>query len=165
SLCTATLTKGTGSCKSSNAPVGTDTIVGNYSGNSGNPGHAASSGTTTLVVNAKSSSGTWTLTLSDPTQGWSFTKVLNYKGAGSSAEWILEAPTVNGQVATLANYGSTTFDLGTIDGSESPQLTASDAGEMLNPSNAVISIPSLPNPEEDGFAVAYGSVAPAAPSS
>ena len=47
SLCTATLSSGTGSCSASNAPVGTDTVTGTYSGDST---HAASSGTATLIV-------------------------------------------------------------------------------------------------------------------
>ncbi len=46
-LCTATLSSGTGSCSAANAPVGTDTVTGTYSGDST---HSGSAGTTTLSV-------------------------------------------------------------------------------------------------------------------
>ncbi len=48
-LCTATLSSGTGSCAASNAPSGTDTVTGAYSGDAS---FAPSSGTATLVVEA-----------------------------------------------------------------------------------------------------------------
>ena len=47
--CTATLSGGSGSCSASNAPVGTDSVVGSYTGDST---HAASAGTATLTVTA-----------------------------------------------------------------------------------------------------------------
>jgi len=171
-LCTATLSLGTGSCMVSNAPVGTDKVKGAYSGDST---HAKSSGDTKLIVNkGVSGSPTWTLTLSDQTQGWTFTKTLSYDGPGASAEWILEAPTVGQGVATLADYGSTSFRAGTIDADANPDLTGNQAcsgsactttaGEMMNNDNGVvISIPSAPDGSNDGFAVAFGSVPPATP--
>jgi hypothetical protein len=48
-LCKATLVSGSGSCTASNAPVGTDTITGNYSGDST---YSASSSSTGLTVSA-----------------------------------------------------------------------------------------------------------------
>ena len=51
-LCTtAALVNGSGSCTATNAPVGTDTVTANYSGNST---YAPSSGSVTLVVAAES---------------------------------------------------------------------------------------------------------------
>lgn len=46
-LCTAVLSGGDAACGATNAPVGTDTVTGTYSGGGG---YAASSGTTTLTV-------------------------------------------------------------------------------------------------------------------
>ena len=46
----------------------------------------------------------WTITLQDTTQHWTFTTTQAYAGTGTSAEWIEEAPEVNGQIAPLANY-------------------------------------------------------------
>ncbi len=48
-LCTATLASGSGSCTASNAPEGTDTVAGHYSGDST---YSASSSSTSLTVNA-----------------------------------------------------------------------------------------------------------------
>ncbi|MHB1962118.1 MAG: Ig-like domain repeat protein, partial [Acidimicrobiales bacterium] len=48
-LCTAALSGGTGSCTSTKAPVGNDTITGTYSGDAT---HSGSSGTATLEVTA-----------------------------------------------------------------------------------------------------------------
>ena len=53
SLCTASLSNGSGSCTSSAAPVGTDTVSGTYPGD---PAFAASTGSTTLVVNSPAAS-------------------------------------------------------------------------------------------------------------
>lgn len=103
----------------------------------------------------------WTITLTDTTNGESFTTQQAYKGPGSSAEWIEEAPTVGGRVATLANYGSTEFDPGTVNGTN-PALVASDGGVMVQ-HRAQVSTPSSPDGDTDGFAVRYGSAAPSAP--
>ena len=79
---------------------------------------------------------------------------------------MLEAPEVNGRVATLAQYGPTTFDLSTVDGTP-PGLVTGNSGEMVQGSR-VVSTPSAPDtgaPAGDGFSIAYGSSAPAAPTS
>lgn len=157
SLCTATLSGGAGSCTATNAPVGSDSITGTYSGDSS---HAGSSGSARLTVTIPAS--TWALTLSDTTQGWIFTETLSYSGPGASAEWILEAPTVGNRVATLANYGTTEFQLAAIDGgSGNAELTASEGGDMVS-GNTIVSIPSAPA-GGDAFNIAYGSTAPASP--
>jgi hypothetical protein len=99
-----------------------------------------------------------------------FTTTQMYSGAGTSAEWIMEAPQVNGRVATLAHYGSSIFDQGTAD-AVSPGLAAGTGGELVQGSffrSQVVSVPSGPDtgaPAGDGFAVAYGSVVPPAPNS
>ncbi len=121
------------------------------------------------------SSQQWSITLTDNGQTShgaqpSFTTTQSYSGPGTSAEWILEAPEVNGRQATLAQYGSTTFDLSTVNG-VSPNLRAGTDGELVQGSfrrSQVVSIPSGPDtgtPPGDGFAVAYGSTAPPPPSS
>jgi hypothetical protein len=109
--------------------------------------------------------GTWTIVLDDERTGASAGEVVSgYTGPGASAEWIVEAPVVNGRIANLANYGTTTFDLGQVNGT-SPNLALSpDAGFMVA-HNRIVSIPSGPDPDADGFAIAYGSTPPPAPSS
>ena len=46
----------------------------------------------------------WDITISDTTRGWTYSTSQAYAGTGSSAEWIMEAPEVNGRIATLAHY-------------------------------------------------------------
>lgn len=120
------------------------------------------------VMNAhihNNGNGTWTITISDKTNGQSFTTTQSYSGPASSAEWIQEAPTVNGRVATLANYGEVTMDPGTVNG-VNPGLTAADGGYMENSSGTqIISMPSNPDSDTDGFNVEYGSAVPAPPAS
>ena len=112
----------------------------------------------------KGSGSSWTITISDTTRGTSFTTVKNYNGHGTSAEWIEEAPSVGGHVATLAKYSSPdTFDPGTANGGN-PRLTAADGGVMIQ-RNHQVSTPSAPDSDTDGFNMAYGSTAPAAPGS
>ncbi|TMC50032.1 MAG: hypothetical protein E6J14_06635 [Chloroflexi bacterium] len=128
-----------------------------------------SHGDTMAASISKGVSG-WSITLTDSSNGNSFTTTgLAYAGPGTSAEWIVEAPTVGGRLATLARYGSTVFDHGTANGA-SPALVKADGGVMIQRHGSV-STPSSPDSPEsdasasDGFAIAYGSSAPAAPSS
>lgn len=107
--------------------------------------------------------GTWTIRLNDVTRNESFTTTQAYTGPGTSAEWIQEAPEINGQISTLAHYGQTTFDPGTVNGA-SPQFNSNDAGYM-DQNNTVVSSVSNPDSDVDGFNAAYGSTQPAAPQS
>ena len=97
------------------------------------------------------------------TQSESFTTQQAYSGPGTSAEWIEEAPTIGGHVATLAHYGEATFDPGTANGA-GPNLTVTDGGVMIQ-RRTQVSTPSAPDSDSDGFNVAYGSTQPAAPAS
>jgi hypothetical protein len=66
-------------------------------------------------------------------------------------------------VATLAVDSPAIFDHGTVNGA-SPGLISSESGAMFK-GRRQISTPSAPDMDADGFAVAYGSSAPAAPPS
>ena len=46
----------------------------------------------------------WDIKIADTTKGWSFSTTQGYNGAGSSAEWVMEAPEVGSRIATLAHY-------------------------------------------------------------
>lgn len=111
----------------------------------------------------KGSGTSWTITLTDTTTGGSFSTVQNYTGPQTSAEWIEEAPQVGGKVATLAHYGQSTFDPGTVNGIN-PGLTTGDSGVMVQ-NRVQVSTPSNPDGDTDGFNVAYGSAVPAPPAS
>ena len=109
----------------------------------------------------KGSGSSWTITIRD--RGHSFSTLQTYTGPQTSAEWIAEAPSVGGRIAALAHYGQTTFDPGTVNGSN-PGLTASEGGVMVQ-QGVQVSTPSSPDGDTDGFNSAYGASAPPAPPS
>ncbi len=112
----------------------------------------------------KGSGTSWTITITDTTTGKSFSTVKTYTGPGTSVEWIEEAPSVGGRIAPLAKYSSPDkFDPGTANGGN-PGLTVADGGVMIQ-KNVQVSTPSRPDSDTDGFNMAYGSTAPAAPGS
>jgi len=123
------------------------------------------------ITQSATVSTSWTITISDTTAGWTFATTVTYTGPGASAEWIVEAPTVGGKIATLANYGTDKiFDDGLINATAAPNLTYGEGGEMVTgrgPFARVISIPSSPDTDSshDGFAISYGKTAPSPPSS
>ena len=107
------------------------------------------------------STGVWTIAINDGSQHFSIQEA--YSGPLTSAEWIEEAPSVGGRTATLAHYGSTVFDPGTVNGA-APGLTAANRGVMVQHRKQV-STPSSEDSDADGFAVAYGNLAPGPPTS
>jgi len=71
-------------------------------------------------------SGSFTLTISDSTQGWSNTTTARLKSAKlASAEVIAEAPSSNSGVLPLANFGTASFSGATVNGA---LLTSSTRG-------------------------------------
>jgi hypothetical protein len=122
-----------------------------------------SAGDTMSASISKGTGSAWTITLTDTTTGRSFTTTQTYTGPQSSAEWIQEAPTVGGHVATLANYGKAIFDPGTING-VAAGFTQVEGGVMVQ-GGAQVSTPSLPDSDTDGFSAAYGATIPVAPAS
>jgi Peptidase A4 family len=117
-----------------------------------------------MTANITISGGTGTMTLTDHSQGWTFIKSASYTGPADSAEWIMEAPTVGGKIATMPNFETFAFDPDSVNGNANPSLVVSDGGELLK-GRKVVSIPSNPDSDTDGFNMAYGSVAPNPPSS
>ena len=117
------------------------------------PGDAISS----LIT--ETSPGLWTIDIADSTQNWSFSQQFSYSSPGLTAEWIEEAPTVNGSISALANYGSATFtNLGVAGSGDS------SAGlypiYMASSSGAIESYPGAYNGSTDSFSTFYGSPSP-----
>lgn len=120
----------------------------------------------------------WDITISDTTKGWTFSTSQAYAGPGSSAEWIVEAPEVNGAIATLAHYtfsppaGTGDFDnagyLTSIVSSGTPTYTAAglnysnDSGVMIQ-KNVQVSTPGDPDTALTAYNAAYGSTLPSTP--
>ncbi len=105
----------------------------------------------------------WLILLANKTKGWVFRKVKTYKGPATSAEWIMEAASLDDKTAKLANYGNIVFNKCRIN-NRNPMLKPSYRGVMIQ-NNRVVSIPSLPDKDRDGFSIAYGSKMPSPPSS
>ena len=109
---------------------------------------------------AQVSGSLWSITLTDDTTGSSFNTMQTYTGPGSSAEWIVEAPTDSstGNQYPLAAYTPTTMTGISVVGSD----TVEPAIVMVQ-NSVVVSVPSAPGQGGSSFNVAYGAVAPDPP--
>lgn len=83
-------------------------------------------------------------------------------GRATSAEWIEEAPTIGGRVATLADYG---LVRSTLRQSMAEPGTGRAGRRGHDPQETQVSTPSLSDSYTDGFHMQYGSSAQAAPAS
>ena len=111
-----------------------------------------------ITVTIREVSGTeWSIAVTDNTSGASFTTDQSYSAPLSSAEWIVEAPTLNGSVETVGAYSPDV----TFTGLEAagPQNTLTDWVMVQN--GVQVSTPSAL--DSTGFNVAHGDVAPAPP--
>ena len=107
----------------------------------------------------ETSPGTWTIEIEDVTQAWIYSGSFAYSGPADSAEWIEEAPTVNGSQSALADFGSVQFsDLG-LAGSDTNATTLSPI-YMLNAEGAVTAFPGTYDSATNSFPVDYGSPPP-----
>jgi hypothetical protein len=88
----------------------------------------------------QNSPGTWTISITDTSSpGKTFTQAVAYSGPGSSAEWIEEAPTVDGQQSTLANFGTAQFT--NIGETTSGSAVTHTPVAMVNGTGSVIASP------------------------
>lgn len=118
---------------------------------------APSAGDSITVTIGQVSGSTWGIEVVDNTNGQSFVTDQPYSAPLSSAEWIVEAPTLNGSGETLGGYTpNVTFtDLG-LTGS---QNVFYDVAMVQN--GAQVSTPSVL--DSTGFNVAYSDLAPPPP--
>jgi hypothetical protein len=109
---------------------------------------------------------TWKIEIEDATTGKSFTVSKTYTGPADSVEWIQEATTINGKVATLAHYGSTFFNDAGIEVNHGALIGADLQTALrlkMKQNGKIVSTPGKPNSSGLGFGVAYGKVGPAPP--
>jgi hypothetical protein len=122
----------------------------------------------------------WQIAIADTTKGWHFQIGQAYNGPGTSAEWILEAPSIGGKIATLNPYtinapaGAGDFDntgtLSTIGSTSVPAFKnaglnyTNDAGAMIQ-NNVQVSTPGHPDSSLNAFNAQYGANTPATPTS
>lgn len=110
---------------------------------------------------SKGKGNTWSILLKNITRRWTFKKTTSYTGPATSAEWILEAPSIGGITTQLANYTKMAFKTSRVN-SRNPLFTPNNRIIMIQNGRAV-STPSFPNKKRDGFSVAYGSKLPGPP--
>jgi hypothetical protein len=122
--------------------------------------------------------GIWRMTVQDDTSKTKAVRIAFYGGSShASVEAIHERPTVLGGLATLAKTSNVTFDPGDYStaykGTPSyTPLLSTAAGATLNQvfmvngaGTEIIAAPSLPDADNDGFSVAFGSASPPPPAS
>lgn len=111
---------------------------------------------------------TWTLTIVDTSSAhasWTWSHTVSYDSSLASAEWIEEAPSsMTLGVLPLADFGTVTFDPGTVNGGASPDLTQGDGIVMDNPNGQTATV-SKPDSDADGFNDCFGPTSCEPPSS
>ena len=106
------------------------------------------------------------INLTDTTNGQSFQNPFFYNSSQLSAEWIVERPTVNGAISTLANFGTITFSNCTATvNSTTGGIGSFPVNEVVmysstsNQNNVQLTNVSALNPDGNSFIVNYlGSV-------
>src|SRR3990172_7062220 len=99
------------------------------------PGHEISAS----VKLADGDKNIWTIEINDLTQGSSFLRNVTYLSSRLSAEWIVEAPSLRGNITNLANFGTVTFSdcSATIGNSTGPASTFLGYQLVMNDSQDV----------------------------
>ncbi len=104
------------------------------------------------------SSGMWSIEVADDTMHQSFTTTESYSGPGTSAEWIVERPEVNGSYSTLGDYAPDVAFTGISYTGSAQQFTNLDMTE------SPLGFVSTTSPiDYKGFNTAYGPIPPAYP--
>ncbi|SES93601.1 G1 family glutamic endopeptidase [Paenibacillus sp. NFR01] len=100
---------------------------------------------------AKLASGKWLIKLCNLSKGWTFCTKRHYRGQQNSAEWIVEAPSIDGETAKLTRLTPVSFCKLRVNG-KSPRLTADDGGVIVQ-NQIIVSKPGKPNVAGDAFTV------------
>lgn len=100
---------------------------------------------------------TWTISIEDQTQDWIYTNVFSYSIPAQTAEWVEEAPTVNGSQSTLADFGSSTFSSLGVSGDDTSAVGVTDV-DMTNAAGTIIAYPT--SIVSNSFSALYGTPQP-----
>jgi hypothetical protein len=100
------------------------------------PTISISPGDTVTASISEISSGEWSISIKDNTNGQSYSNVEYYDSAESSADWIEEAPTDTNGVIPLDEFGSVGFTSGLTDENGSTVSIADSNAEALVMENA-----------------------------
>ncbi len=105
-----------------------------------------------------SNSNKWLITISDVSRGEPFSQIFNYNSSRLTAEWIVERPTVNNQLSTLANFGSITFtDIKAVVGGKTGSLSTFSSYEIFMQDRQNRNLVTISSFSKDGssFTVSY----------
>jgi hypothetical protein len=112
----------------------------------------------TITISQLSGSS-WSIRVSDDTTGQVFSTTQSYSGPGTSAEWILEAPS-SGATQTVLTLGAYTPNV-TFSNLRFTGTQTSLTKVLMSQGGAIVSTPSALT--SNGFTVAYASAAPSPP--
>jgi hypothetical protein len=119
------------------------------------PGVTVSPGDSMSATITQVSGSTWSMTITDNTNGQSYTNNFTYSSSLSSAEWIEEDPSYSSdRLVPFDNYGTTTFAAGSTTKNGVSQSIYSSSGDpitMINKSNQTLSSPSNLNSGGSSF--------------
>ncbi|HVX20616.1 MAG TPA: Ig-like domain repeat protein [Acidimicrobiales bacterium] len=179
-LCTATLSDGSGSCTAANAPVGTDTVTGTYT-----PGatYSSASGTTSLTV-SKASTTTALVSSVNPSvygQAVTFTATVTATAPGGGTPTgtvtFKDGGTTLG-TGNLNGSGVATYQTSTLSVAGSPHSvtavyggdgndttsTSSAVSQAVSKASTTTAVSAAPNPSATGTAVTFtATVSPTSP--
>jgi hypothetical protein len=103
---------------------------------------------------SKSTSGTWTMSLSDVTTHKTVSQSTKFAGPGKSVEWIQEDTDVNGYISAAPNWQKVSFTGLRVNGA-GPALKASQAINLVDSKGTQEDSTSAPNTAGDGFTVRW----------
>ena len=116
-------------------PIGTQFPV--------NPGDSITTSVQCISSCTPNASQLWTISITNTTEGWTFTQNFTYASSLASAEWIVEAPTFSSGISPMPDYISELFTSVATNGAN-PNLTLAADGIDLQDSNGGFSTPSAP---------------------
>ncbi len=116
-----------------------------------------SPGDVILASIAENSPGVWTITIEDQTENWTYQHAFAYAASALSAEWIQEAPTINGSQSTLANFGSASFTSLGVSGADLSATSLTDV-VMVNSAGTIVAYPT--DLVAGSFSVLFGAPRP-----
>jgi len=105
------------------------------------------------------SQGLWEIAIADVTANWLQSGALSYSGPGTTAEWIEEAPQVNGAQSTLADFGSAEFTNLGISGSSGDSASLVPVS-MADTNGVIIAFPGPYDASTDSFPITFGTAPP-----
>lgn len=126
------------------------------------PGVTVTAGDTITASLVEVTTDKWTISITDVTDGQSYTATVAYTSSHSSAEWIEEDPSyASGGQVPFDNFGTVALTSGstTVDGNDATITEAQSASvTMVNSAGKVIALPSAVGSDGASFSVTRKNV-------